>query len=129
MSKKGNKMKKTLVKTTWCEVGGGYDHDLHEYGMHIVDDVRVWTFANSGDAYDMTQCDDDLKTGDVLLIPSEKVVGISDCWPFALTKEKGQLHGVKKGYKIENCFKCDIDEDYKRKALKVARKLAKSYDI
>tara|TARA_R100000329_G_scaffold11603_1_gene12610 strand:+ start:218 stop:841 length:624 start_codon:yes stop_codon:yes gene_type:complete len=122
-------MKKTLVRTTWDKVGGGYEHDLHEYGMHIVDDVRVWTFANSGDAYDCTQGDDDLKTGDVLLIPSEKVVGISDCYPFAITKEKGQLHGVEKGYKIEDIFVCNIDEDYKHKALKVARSLAKSYDI
>ena len=122
-------MGKSFVKTTWCEVGGGYEHDLQEYGMHMVDDVRVWTFASSGTAYDMTQCDDDLKTGDVLLIPSEKVVGITNTWPLAITKEMGQLHGVEEGYKIEDLLPSDTDKDYVNKALKIARNLAKSYDI
>jgi hypothetical protein len=120
---------KNLVSTTWDKVGGGYEHELHEYGMHMVDDVRVWTFANSGDAYDMTQCDDDLKTGDVLLIPSEKVVGITNTWPLAITKEIGHLHGVQDGYKIEDLLPSDTDKDYVNKALKIARNLAKSYDI
>tara|TARA_Y100000389_G_C17333448_1_gene449354 strand:+ start:246 stop:620 length:375 start_codon:yes stop_codon:yes gene_type:complete len=105
------------------------DHDLQEYGMHMVDDVRVWTFTSSGRAYDMTQCDDDLKNGDVLLIPSEKVVGITNTWPFAITKKLGQLHGVKEGFKIEDLFSGDIDPDYLHKALKVARSLATSYEV
>ena len=126
---------KTLPRFTLCKFGSVLDYALHEYGMHMVDDVRVWTFANSGDAYDMTQCDDDLKTGDVLLIPSEKVVGITNTWPLAVTKEMGQLHGVEEGCKIEDILDMDgvlpsdADKDYISKALKVARSLAKSYDI
>jgi hypothetical protein len=120
---------KTLPRFTLCKFGSVLDYALHEYGMHMVDDVRVWTFANSGDAYDMTQCDDDLKTGDVLLIPSEKVVGITNTWPLAITKEIGHLHGVEEGYKIEDLLPSDTDKDYVNKALKVARSLAKSYDI
>ena len=120
---------KTLPRFTLCKFGSVLDYALHEYGMHMVDDVRVWTFANSGDAYDMTQCDEDLKTGDVLLIPSEKVVGITYTWPLAITKEMGPLHGVEEGHKIEDLLPSDTDKDYLNKALKVARSLAKSYDI
>ena len=123
-----NSETKNFVKTTWCEIGGGFEKELEEYGMTIVDGVRVWTFDSSADAYDMTQCDDDLKTGDVLLIPSEKVVGISDCWPMAVTKKAGHLHGVKEGFKIEDLFACKVDADYMHKALKVARGLATSYE-
>ena len=130
-----DKKTKTLPRITRCKFGSVLDYALHEYGMHMVDDVRVWTFANSGDAYDMTQCDDDLKTGDVLLIPSEKVVGITNTWPLAVTKEMGHLHGVEEGCKIEDILDMDgvlpsdADKDYISKALKVARSLAKSYDI
>ena len=125
----GSTKTKTLPRITRCKFGSVLDYALHEYGMHMVDDVRVWTFANSGDAYDMTQCDEDLKTGDVLLIPSEKVVGITNTWPLAITKEMGQLHGVEEGHKIEDLLPSDTDKDYLNKALKVARSLAKSYDI
>jgi len=123
-----NSETKNFVKTTWCEIGGGFENELEEYGMSIVDDVRVWTFSSTADAYDMTQCDDDLKTGDVLLIPSEKVVGVADVYPMAVTKHTGHLHGVKEGFKIEDLFVCDISADYMNKALKVARGLATSYE-
>ena len=123
-----NSETKNFVKTTWCEIGGGFENELEEYGMTIVDGVRVWTFDSSADAYDMTQCDDDLKTGDVLLIPSEKVVGVADVYPMAVTKNAGHLHGLKDGFRHEDCFACDISADYINKALKVARGLATSYE-
>ena len=52
------------------------------------------TFESTGDAYDACQCDDAIKDGDTLLIPSEGVVGIAHCWPVAVTEETGHLHGV-----------------------------------
>jgi hypothetical protein len=47
------------------------------------------------DAYDATQCREDHRTGDTLLIEEEGIVGIVYTWPVAVTVEKGSLHGVK----------------------------------
>lgn len=57
--------------------------------------MQVHMFDDTGEAYDICQCDERLKEGDVLLIPDEKVVGIVHCWPIAVTKECGHLHSVK----------------------------------
>jgi hypothetical protein len=54
--------------------------------------MRAHLFESTGEAYDATQCDDDVKTGDVLIIASEKVIGIAYTWPIAVTKEHGKLH-------------------------------------
>jgi hypothetical protein len=56
--------------------------------------VRAHIFDSTGEAYDATQCDADIKKGDLLLIAKEKVVGIADTWPIAVTKENGELHTV-----------------------------------
>ena len=55
----------------------------------------VWFFNDSGSAYDFTMCDDKINMGDILVIPSEKVVGIAETYPFALSKESGELHALK----------------------------------
>lgn len=60
------------------------DDYLGTLGIHV--------FDSSGDAYDATQCDESIKTGDCLVIPSEGVVGIADTWPIALTENPGELH-------------------------------------
>lgn len=56
--------------------------------------MKVHHFESTRDAYDASQCDEDVSTGDILIIASEQVVGISYTWPFAVTKEAGGLHGV-----------------------------------
>lgn len=57
--------------------------------------AKVHKFESTAEAYDACQCDDDIKTGDVLVIASEGVVGIADTWPIAVTAERGQLHGAR----------------------------------
>jgi hypothetical protein len=54
--------------------------------------ITIHSFASSGLAYDATQCDDAVKTGDILVIESEGVVGVAHTWPFAVTEKHGDLH-------------------------------------
>ncbi|WTW95438.1 hypothetical protein OG216_19545 [Streptomycetaceae bacterium NBC_01309] len=55
--------------------------------------VRVHYFESTADAYDQTQCDSDIRDGDVLVIAAEKVVGfLNEAWPVALTAEHGEFH-------------------------------------
>ncbi len=50
------------------------------------------TFKTSGEAYDGSQCRDDVKDGDVL-ISEDGVVGfLFQAWPVAVTKNFGSLH-------------------------------------
>lgn len=53
--------------------------------------TKVHTFSSTGRAYDACQ-GDEIKNGDILLIPSEKVVGLAWTWPVAVTVEYGALH-------------------------------------
>lgn len=52
------------------------------------------TFSDTGEAYDACQCDDAIKTGDLLVIDREHVVGIADTWPVAVTPNAGALHAL-----------------------------------
>ncbi len=60
-------------------------------------------FLSSGDAYDHSQmgvrwdaAGTEVKVvdGDILHIPSERVVGVCDTWPVAVTEAMGSLHGT-----------------------------------
>jgi len=62
-------------------------------GLVEVDGIHH--FESSSTAYDASQADPGVETGDVLVIASEGVVGISDTWPFAITVESGVLHAIK----------------------------------
>jgi hypothetical protein len=42
---------------------------------------RIHGFASTGNAYDATQTDDRIASGDTLLILPEGVVGVAHCWP------------------------------------------------
>lgn len=55
---------------------------------------RIHAFATTGNAYDATQCDEAIKTGDTLLVLDERVVAVAMTWPFAVTAECGKLHAV-----------------------------------
>ena len=55
---------------------------------------RIHSFASTGNAYDATQTDEGIGSGDTLLILPEGVVGVAHCWPFAVTQATGNLHGV-----------------------------------
>ena len=54
--------------------------------------TKIHHFDSTGDAYDACQCDDNIDTGDVLVIDNENVVGLAWVWPFALTEACGKLH-------------------------------------
>ncbi len=54
-----------------------------------------WAFDYSGDAYDACQCDHRIKVGDLLVIESEKVVGMADAWPVAISAAAGKFHVAK----------------------------------
>lgn len=52
----------------------------------------VHEFHSTRGAYDDCQCNEEIKTGDFLLIKSEGVIGVAGCWPWAITEAYGQLH-------------------------------------
>jgi hypothetical protein len=47
---------------------------------------RHHAFASTGNAYDASQCDEAIKTGDTLIVLAEQVVAIAMTWPFAVTE-------------------------------------------
>jgi hypothetical protein len=53
---------------------------------------RIHAFATTGNAYDATQCDETIRTGDTLLVLPEQVVAVAMTWPFAVTSKCGKLH-------------------------------------
>ncbi len=55
---------------------------------------RLHAFETTGNAYDATQCDEQIKSGDTLIILSERVVGVAYTWPFAVTAGFGKLHSL-----------------------------------
>jgi hypothetical protein len=55
---------------------------------------RHHAFASTGNAYDASQCDEAIKTGDTLIVLAEQVVAIAMTWPFAVTEICGKLHAL-----------------------------------
>lgn len=55
---------------------------------------HIHAFETTGNAYDASQCDEAIRTGDTLLVLTERVVAVAMTWPFALTTECGKLHAV-----------------------------------
>lgn len=58
------------------------------------DTRRHHAFATTGNAYDASQCDESIKTGDTLIVLPERVIAVAMTWPFAVTAEAGKLHSV-----------------------------------
>lgn len=73
----------------------GESDSMHDADRFAFISRRIHSFATTGNAYDATQCDDTIKSGDTLLVLSERVIGIAFTWPFAVTKEAGKLHQLK----------------------------------
>jgi hypothetical protein len=97
---------------------------MYRSRIHTVDGQRVVTFeqdVSTGEAYDLTQTDDTIKDGDVLIVGSEGVVGVMvGAWPTAATKAHGQFHGLADGFTLDS-----IDGGKYAAAAKVADKMAK----
>lgn len=88
---------------------------------------RIHSFEATGNAYDASQCDVAILTGDTLLVLSEQVVAVAMTWPFAVTAECGKLHAVappRSGETLEDIARalhvaaCDIEH-----AVRLARSL------
>lgn len=55
--------------------------------------VRVHVFGSTGAAYDASQTSEEISDGDVLVVESERVVGIMvEAWPIAVTRQSGEFH-------------------------------------
>jgi hypothetical protein len=55
--------------------------------------IKTHRFDSTGDAYDASQTDESISNGDVLVVESERVVGVLvDAWPVAVTPEHGAFH-------------------------------------
>ena len=63
--------------------------------------MKIHQFASTKEAYDETQCSLDVKSGDILLIPRENVVGVAYVWPFSITTKHGALHSLVEGTVFE----------------------------
>ena len=63
---------------------------IYEHGIPVERIDGTIRFESTGDAYDWTQMSD--SNGDIIVIPSERVVGLSTTWPIAVTKAHGALH-------------------------------------
>lgn len=55
--------------------------------------MKTHTFRTTGEAYDASQCREEIKNGDILVATEEKVVGfLLDAWPVAVTVAYGNFH-------------------------------------
>lgn len=71
----------------------------------------VHEFDTTADAYDACQCDEYITMGDILLIASERVVGIAATWPMAVTPNAGALHTIDSNLSdAEFCSTSSCDE-------------------
>ena len=58
--------------------------------------MAIHFFGSSGEAYDASQCDENIKHGDLLVVAEEGVVGVlCQAWPVAITEECGVFHRAK----------------------------------
>jgi hypothetical protein len=123
--------------TNWDEIGGGFETEVTDYGYYTIDGVRVWIFSNTADAYNATQCNEECKSGDILVIPTENVVGVSHVYPTALTKETGDLHGIADDYSFDWFTGSITKNDYSdvanrvkdKNALRIAFEITQAYDL
>lgn len=60
--------------------------------------TKQYKYETTGDAYDCIMCGvDGVKTGDIIIIESEQVVGLAWTWPVAITEADGDLHQAADG--------------------------------
>ena len=79
--------------------------------------VHTWNDLDTGDAYDRTQWDDDVKDGDVIVCNGGKSVAILvEAWPTIAKGEQGEFHGFNPGVTWET-----LDEGKYAEAYKIAQ--------
>lgn len=86
-------------------------------------DPVVHTFDSSGEAYDASQCSDDISDGDVLAVPAEGVVGfLFEAWPVAVTSAVGEFHAARDLAGM-------ISDPHRRRSYDKAAALARSHAL
>ncbi|ORW33261.1 hypothetical protein AWB91_09040 [Mycobacterium paraense] len=70
--------------------------------VEMTDGIRVHFFRDTGRAYNECQCNESIRTGDVLVIQQEQTVGLADAWPVAVSKEAGHLHQLLEGHTFDD---------------------------
>jgi len=78
--------------------------------------AKIYHFDTSEDAYASAQTDEAINDGDVLIIESEKVVGLVGDFPIAVTEWTGQLHDLAAGDTFESLGFSDKSIDLARDA-------------
>ncbi len=73
-----------------------FESTINAYGMCQIGEYIEWD--NNKDAV-ITHT---VRSGDILLIESENVIGIVDMWPMAITSIHGELHKCAAGYKLDD---------------------------
>ena len=93
---------------------------------------RIHAFETTGNAYDATQTDAAIKTGDTLLVHIERVVAVTMTWPFAVTAAHGHLHSMarlKDGDTLDIVAgSLTVQPDAIRRAAELARQLSFEID-
>ncbi len=76
--------------------GEPMEFDEHKaYETDVPGAPAVWVFDSTGGAYNTTQVEEDIRDGDILLVPREGVAGWLDAaWPTAATDAHGEFHAL-----------------------------------
>lgn len=83
--------------------------------------MKVHTFECTGEAYDASQCSEEIESGDVLIATEDQAAGfLMDAWPVAVTTKRGVFHTIADGKVIE-----DIDGGKWQASWKAATEEAK----
>ena len=101
--------------------------DFIEGGFNFIEQssgARVWELSDSITAYNACQTENDIRVGDVLYIPSEKIVGFADVWPIAVTDNCGELHKVNAERYIDGLTYARIQLQSSDENIKAAQELA-----
>jgi hypothetical protein len=85
-------------------------------------------FNSTSQAYNATQCSDEIKTGDVLAILSEQVIGLAYTWPIAITTRYGELHTVNEWTNISALKEDNGEPVFTNDQVQNARDIAKFYN-
>lgn len=106
----------------------GREIDLsHPIMMRIPESpgIGVWFFTSTGEAYDVSQCDDRINDGDLLVVPTERVAGVLvKAWPVAATPEAGKFHAPQPGFDW-----ADVEGDNYTRSHKAAEAWARTWEV
>ncbi len=74
--------------------------------------MAIHFFRSTSEAYDLTQTDDKYRSGDILIVRSERVVGVlaNVAWPTAVTEKSGAFGQIIRGQRED--FLGDDDTDW-----------------